>query len=268
MRTGKIIGKALWQAAANPRAAIGTLLDANKTLGYFEFHRNKLDKVSFFEFATKKGAYEMFAYSAELQDSDFYKTLHDNLARLRLEKAQGATTGVVNHSEEVDSGQLLYSIVRALKPGTILETGVANGESSAIILYALDVNRTGELWSVDLPPQAGYVFADKLSYYIPKGREIGWLVPICLRGRWHLHLGDAKNILPGLVPQIGQIDIFLHDSLHTFEHMLFEYNTVWPSLANGGILLSDDVSGELFRHFRRIKKVPGKACLLTAFLKV
>lgn len=268
MRTGKILAKALWRAAASPGAAIGVLLDPNKTLGYFEFERNKLDKVSFFEFVTKKRACEMLAYSAELQDSDFYKTLCDNLGTLRLEKTEGTTTSVVDHSEETDSGQLLYSIVRALKPGTIVETGVANGESSAVILYALDVNTTGELWSVDLPPQPGYVLADKLSYYIPKGREIGWLVPIWLRRRWHLHLGDAKEILPGLAAYIGRIDVFLHDSLHTFEHMLFEYNTVWPYLANGGVLLSDDVSGELFRHFRRIKRVRGKACSLTAFLKM
>ena len=37
------------------------------------------------------------------------------------------------------------------------------------------------------------------------------------------------------------IDIFFHDSLHTFEHMYFEYKTAWPHLSEAGILLSDDI---------------------------
>jgi hypothetical protein len=37
------------------------------------------------------------------------------------------------------------------------------------------------------------------------------------------------------------LDIFLHDSLHTYQHQFFEYEVAWPYLAQGGLLLSDDI---------------------------
>ena len=39
----------------------------------------------------------------------------------------------------------------------------------------------------------------------------------------------------------GEIGLFFHDSLHTREHMLFEFETAWPHLAGGGYLVADDV---------------------------
>ena len=47
-------------------------------------------------------------------------------------------------------------------------------------------------------------------------------------------------MLPAVLQDVGMIDIFIHDSLHTYDHMLFEYRTAWPHLRPGGILLSDD----------------------------
>jgi hypothetical protein len=48
------------------------------------------------------------------------------------------------------------------------------------------------------------------------------------------------------------LDLFYHDSLHTFEHMLWEYQTAWRFLRDGGILLSDDIFwNRAFRIFAR-----------------
>jgi hypothetical protein len=56
--------------------------------------------------------------------------------------------------------------------------------------------------------------------------------------------------LPGLLKQIGPIDIFLHDSLHTAENTLFEMRTAWPALRPGGAIVVDDIdSNEGFRLF-------------------
>lgn len=77
--------------------------------------------------------------------------------------------------------------------------------------------------------------------------------------RWNLILGDAKIELPKLLKQLKSVDIFLHDSLHTYEHMMFEYNTVWKHLSVNGLLLSDDVNEKwslAFVDFCNIKKVP------------
>ena len=38
-----------------------------------------------------------------------------------------------------------------------------------------------------------------------------------------------------------KIDIFFHDSLHTYDHMMFEYLTSWDYLKEGGVLFSDDI---------------------------
>lgn len=57
------------------------------------------------------------------------------------------------HRRTVCAGwrQFLYMIVRFAQPEVFLETGVFDGESSAVILQALLDNNEGVLVSVDLP---------------------------------------------------------------------------------------------------------------------
>jgi predicted O-methyltransferase YrrM len=132
-------------------------------------------------------------------------------------------------------GPLLYFLVRLWKPAVIVETGVASGISSAFILSALRKNRGGLLVSIDLPninPQAR----------IPEDQRSGWIVPDALRSAWDLSIGDSRILLPQLLQSCGTIDMFLHDSLHTYEHMMWEYKMAWPALSEGGLLLSDDIA--------------------------
>lgn len=127
----------------------------------------------------------------------------------------------------------LYVAVRAERPQVVVETGVSGGISSAHILRALAANGRGSLHSIDLPNvQHGSV--------LPPGRETGWMVPDELRGRWSLTLGDARELLPGLLDTLDRLDIFLHDSDHSYGHMLFEYELAFPRLEPGGLLMSDD----------------------------
>jgi len=53
-----------------------------------------------------------------------------------------------------DEGQILYALIRALRPETVVEVGVAYGCSSKHILTALTKNRKGKLISVDPEPMA------------------------------------------------------------------------------------------------------------------
>ena len=125
---------------------------------------------------------------------------------------------------------LQYAVVRAFQPEIIVETGVANGVSSAYILLALKANGRGTLYSIGLnDPQ-----------YLPAGKPLGWIVPQELQSSWKLVVGDSRTILPGLLDEIGSTDIFIHDSLHTYEHMLWEFRRAYPHLPSGGLLLSDD----------------------------
>lgn len=144
-------------------------------------------------------------------------------------------------------GPVVYVCVRALKPSIMVETGVASGSSTAYILKAMQLNRKGLLYSIDLPN------ADS-GAMVPEKKETGWLVPLELRHRWKLILGRSQEKLPPLLKELKSIDSFLHDSEHTYEAMMFEFETVWSSLRDGGILLSDDIHwNKAFQDFAKSK---------------
>ncbi len=151
-----------------------------------------------------------------------------------------------------------YAAVRALAPECIVETGIANGVSSAYLLLALQKNGVGCLHSVGLPDPA----------FLPPGKDPGWLVPQWLRDPWQVHLGDAREILPRLLAEIGNIGIFIHDSLHTYDHMTWEFETAYPHLLSGGLLFSDDALwNDSFNDFARSMLMPAKILRGVGFLK-
>lgn len=125
----------------------------------------------------------------------------------------------------------LYALTRILQPTIVVETGVANGVSSAFILSALKCNSKGHLYSIDL----GDLQA------VPEGRQTGWVVAEGLRNRWTLLLGNAKEMLPDLVEELPHVDLFLHDSDHSYDHMMWEFGVAWQHLSKAGLLLSDDI---------------------------
>ena len=160
---------------------------------------------------------------------------------------KGATRASRRHA-------FLYALVRALDAEHVVETGVANGFTSAYLLAALERSGHGTLHSIDLPffddPATGAVTAavtgaelETLDEYTPvaPGRAAGWIVPDELRPRWDLRLGDAKELLPPLLAELGQIDLFFHDSTHTREHILWELELAWPHVRANGVLAADDV---------------------------
>lgn len=136
----------------------------------------------------------------------------------------------------------VYCLVRALRPRVFVETGVLHGMLSAFVLEALERNGEGRLISIDLPSYAesGPANVDGYQGVLPPGREPGWLVPDELRGRWELLLGPSLELLPGVLAGAGEIDVFLHDSDHTPETMIGEFDLAWPALAGGGALIADD----------------------------
>ena len=127
---------------------------------------------------------------------------------------------------------LQYVAIRAFQPDVVVETGVANGVSSAHILLALAKNRRGTLHSIGLDdPQ-----------FLPAGKPLGWIVPDSLKSRWNLLIGDSRVLLPSLLSKLVSMDVFIHDSLHTYDHMFWEYRTAFPYLRPGGLLFSDDAA--------------------------
>ena len=186
------------------------------------------------------------------------KEVEDCLAQLRtstfLAKEVNARIIEKRHKETEtgDWREFLYLLVRFAAPEVIVETGVFDGFSSAMILRALHDNGKGELISIDLP--ARWRSQKEAEHTLPIGCEPGWAIPDYLRGRFKLYQGDSKQLLPQVLRECGKIDMFFHDSLHTFEHMVFEYETAWRYLVEGGLLLSHDIFySSAFNKFCREK---------------
>jgi len=170
---------------------------------------------------------------------------------------------VVELSEQEDDaigvtaaeGMVLYGLVRALRPEYVVETGIATGVSTSFISAALIQNDFGNLYSIDLPPaaSAGVVHADG-SHSV--SREPGWAIPdtirTAMRGRQEILLEDVRTSLPKLLARLPRVDFFLHDDLHTPDHMYWEYAMVWPQLPVGGALVSDDINYSWLRFCRSI----------------
>lgn len=136
---------------------------------------------------------------------------------------------------------VLYPLVRKSNARVVVETGVNNGTSTAHILAALQDNGGGHLYSIDLP-NVEYVREGHGTHRDRLYSSTGSFVPRELRKSWTLIFGDARVELSKLLNSLDSIDLFHHDSTHTYDHMTFEYETAWPKLRDGGILASDDVN--------------------------
>ena len=204
-----------------------------------------------------------FYFSKTLEnilDSNFISCLHNFLSERFLDHLK--EKGFADH----DGVRLvLYAIVRAYKPEIVVETGVAHGVTSAFMLCAMHENGKGHLYSIDLPPYVAYtkiergggkVLEDGQKHWINEKYAVGDFIPEYLKDRWTLIPGDAKKELPKLLKKLNKISIFFHDSLHTYEHMKFEYETAWPYITKDGFLLSHDVlwNGAFLKFSKKVNK--------------
>lgn len=157
------------------------------------------------------------------------------------------TTGLGQTSERPDSlhsnwREFLYVLVRLTEPTCVVETGIYDGLSAAYILAALNENGNGELISIDINNQ------ERLPSDI-KNVDAGWIVPSYLRNAWTRKFGDAKELLPTVVKK-DTPEIFLHDSLHTAEHMQFELETTTENMNGGGFVITDNCRfNDVFRTY-------------------
>jgi len=151
----------------------------------------------------------------------------------------------IDYSINSDSRRFLYILCRILKPKNIIETGVAYGLSSLYILKALDKNGVGTLHSID-------------SIFRPwQNKEmIGVIIPDNIKSRWNFVFGKSSERLEQVFNKVGNVDIFIHDSLHTYKNMIFEFQCAEENLKENGIILSDDVLGnDAFYDFTNRSKL-------------
>lgn len=161
-----------------------------------------------------------------------------------LRRAEAAMESLGLQSADLYAKKVLvqYATIRAFQPEIVVETGVANGVSSSYLLLALEKNNRGKLYSVEVGDRS----------YLPEGMPNGWIVPDFLRPRWEMRVGDSRVVLPALLKELERTDVFIHDSLHTYDHMLWEFRAAYPFLPEGGLLLTDDALwNDAFWDFKR-----------------
>lgn len=199
------------------------------------------------ELGTNRSIY--MEYVREIQETNLPAELDEKIeevTRYFVEKAGGKTydgdygAGAMSKTQAIR----LYALLRIVEPEHVVETGVCNGQSTAFILAALEKQDKGRLHSIDLPPEKADTYGDpdgEGGAVVPDDEEIGWFVPHRLRSRWTLIKGDSRDELPRLLSDLGEIDVFIHDSAHVYDVMMFEFKTTWDHLADGGLLFSHDI---------------------------
>jgi predicted O-methyltransferase YrrM len=148
---------------------------------------------------------------------------------------------------EIDAPLELHALVRLGRPTHVVEVGVSSGVSSAYLLDALGKNGHGTLHSIDLPSRPrrrararGRVRA---SWSLPPGRCPGWAVPLPLRKRWDLRIGDKSDVLPLLGEELPRIDMILYDVPHDEADIRNELRALEARLLPGAIAIVDHGPG-------------------------
>lgn len=203
-------------ALGSPRLALKYLLYDREVTNFTYDLANEDELVSFVARSLGRSCDEVDGYLQEVgTDSGFL----DSIARkLRANPER---------NEVPHFGRRLgwYAIVRCLKPLVVVETGVHDGLGSALLLRALERNAAegveGRLMAFDIDPLSG------------------WLVDDALRGRFELVIGDVRKTLPAALEGAG-VGVFIHDSLHTYEHERFEFDVALEHAASGLVLISDN----------------------------
>lgn len=137
-----------------------------------------------------------------------------------------------NTDYDLGSGmsEILYLAVRAKRPMKVIETGVAAGVSTNLILYALQENGNGKCVSIDIT------------------NEVGEVIDSGLKGRWELQVlpefSREKTFRKILIAN-SDSTLFLHDSDHSNSWQIKEFSGVIELLTRVELVLFDDISETL-----------------------
>jgi len=156
-----------------------------------------------------------------------------DIGKLLVTKGLGTGRHTYGWYSDAESalGRAVWCTTRHAHPEVVVETGVAHGITSRIVLEALGQNGDGHLWSIDLP----HPLDNRLH------KETGAAVTDACRGRWSYLEGSSRQRLPALTAKVGRVNMFIHDSLHTAKNTFFEMEQVSSVMPSGAVMLVDDI---------------------------
>ena len=159
-----------------------------------------------------------------------------------VEDDKGNVYPIFPYSVSIESGKLLYELVRRLKPNKTIETGMAYGLSNLFICQALSDNETGTHTAID--PNQSTTFHN-IGIINNKRAKLDNLLTF--------YEGPSYEILPRLESQSESYDFAFIDGSHYFEDIFVDFFYIDKMLKIGGHIAIDD----LFLH--ATKKVIGFA---------
>lgn len=142
------------------------------------------------------------------------------MGKLKYKNERGEWTKKSEWSTEDELYQLIYGLVRAVKPRTCLEVGTFEGDATVAIATALKENGMGEVYTLD---EKDFGTFDKLhtfeNVFIIRGRS------------------------PQDIPE-NKYDLIFLDSGHSYTQVSRELSRVGSMLTDGGYILLHDVINE------------------------
>jgi predicted O-methyltransferase YrrM len=122
--------------------------------------------------------------------------------------------------------ELLRLLVKEVRPNIVVETGVANGASTRNFLTAFKEFDLidSKLFSLDIDPRVA-------------------TPDLAASTQFNFILVDSPKSFSEAMKEIEVIDLFYHDSDHSYDNQMLEYATAWEMLnPDHGILVSDDIN--------------------------
>ena len=81
----------------------------------------------------------------------------------------------------------------------------------------------------------GVLFSTEIS------SNVGRLAPQRLKKRRRFIVSTPSTVLSTALKQSGRLDIFMHDSDHSYNGMRYEFELVKNRMRHNGVILSDDI---------------------------
>jgi hypothetical protein len=194
--------------------SLGWLVHSRETTNYtYDLDSLNRDQLCWFVSAvTGAGIGQVRAWVQELEDD---RELFDQLTRRLSSNPRRRICATEPHWARRFGW---YALVRARQPHQVVETGTHLGLGSCVIAAALLRNGHGRLTTIDIDPEAGYLITEPWAGVIER------------------RTGSSIDELAG----IPDVDLFLHDSLHTYDYETSELAAVEPNLRPDAIILSDN----------------------------
>jgi predicted O-methyltransferase YrrM len=138
-----------------------------------------------------------------------------------------------------DSCDLLYGLVRSMKPDVCVEIGSARGRSAASIGMALKENGAGRLYAIDPHRQTEWNDDDSVNSFAHISRNLE-----------KLQLGDQVEIVRKTSDEAAagwsrRIDMIFIDGDHSFEGVKRDWDLFVPHVREFGVVIFHDTLWDL-----------------------